>query len=129
MTSSPRLHKQLPLPPSTTEIRRLPGSGAVVERKGRVAYVGQKAWIRNCTLRENVVFGLPFDEAVYQVRACMLALFACVLAGEKESPCYPIIHPIQSNCNPDHHHHHITHSARWRRVRWGGTWSCWRRAT
>lgn len=52
-----------------TEIRRAPESGASVKRgQGRVAYVGQKAWIRNATLRDNVTFGLPYDEGKYQVR-------------------------------------------------------------
>nr|GAT42790.1 ABC protein [Mycena chlorophos] len=32
---------------------------------GRVAYCAQTAWIQNATLRENVLFGQPFDEARY----------------------------------------------------------------
>ena len=48
------------------EIRRLQGSVAV---KGRMVYVAQKAWIRNATLRDNILFGKPMDEAAYQVRA------------------------------------------------------------
>ena len=34
--------------------------------RGSVAYVAQQAWILNTTLRENVLFGLPFDEARYK---------------------------------------------------------------
>ena len=33
---------------------------------GRVAYVAQEAWIQNCTLRDNVLFGLPMDERRYR---------------------------------------------------------------
>lgn len=32
---------------------------------GSVAYCGQTAWIQNATVRENVCFGRPFDEARY----------------------------------------------------------------
>ena len=30
---------------------------------GRMAYVAQQAWILNDTLRNNVLFGQPFDQA------------------------------------------------------------------
>lgn len=33
--------------------------------RGSVAYSAQTAWIQNATLRENVLFGLPFDEERY----------------------------------------------------------------
>ncbi|KAL9643005.1 hypothetical protein ABK040_010696 [Willaertia magna] len=33
---------------------------------GTVAYVSQQAWIRNTTIRENITFGLPFDEQKYE---------------------------------------------------------------
>lgn len=29
---------------------------------GSVAYVSQQAWIFNETVRENIIFGLPFDQ-------------------------------------------------------------------
>ncbi|KAJ6471750.1 ABC protein [Mycena vitilis] len=32
---------------------------------GRVAYCPQSAWIQNASLRDNVLFGLPFEEARY----------------------------------------------------------------
>eukprot|EP00741_Cyanophora_paradoxa_P004114 tig00000769_g3996.t1 len=41
---------------------------------GRVAYVPQQAWIMNATLRENVLFGLPYEEGRYRA-----ALAACAL--------------------------------------------------
>ena len=65
----PHNTKRDPPLPRPTEIRRLPGSATTVERApgSRVAYVGQRPWIRNATLRDNVLFGLPYDAEVYQV--------------------------------------------------------------
>ena len=40
-------------------------SGGVSVR-GRVAFAGQRPFIQNATLRDNVLFGLPFDESKYQ---------------------------------------------------------------
>ncbi|XP_044154092.1 ATP-binding cassette sub-family C member 2-like [Bufo gargarizans] len=42
--------------------------------KGSVAYVPQQAWIQNATLRDNILFGSPLDEARYQrvLEACAL---------------------------------------------------------
>lgn len=37
----------------------LEGSVAV---KGRLAYVAQQAWILNATLRDNILFGLQYQE-------------------------------------------------------------------
>lgn len=39
-----------------------------------VAYVPQQAWIQNATLRDNILFGKPYEEKRYQqvLRACAL---------------------------------------------------------
>ena len=39
-----------------------------------MAYVPQQAWIQNATLRDNIVFGLDFDQNWYDkvVEACAL---------------------------------------------------------
>ena len=39
-----------------------------------VAYVSQQAWIQNATLRDNILFGNPYEEKKYQqtLRACAL---------------------------------------------------------
>lgn len=41
---------------------------------GSVAYVPQQPWIQNATLRDNILFGKPFDQARYEkvVEACAL---------------------------------------------------------
>ncbi|XP_048247435.1 ATP-binding cassette sub-family C member 5-like isoform X2 [Haliotis rufescens] len=41
---------------------------------GSIAYVPQQAWITNTTVRENILFGLPYNEKRYNeiVRACAL---------------------------------------------------------
>ncbi|KAI0342890.1 ABC protein [Trametopsis cervina] len=44
------------------EMRKLQGH---VSFGGRVAYCAQTAWIQNATLRENILFGQPFDEDKY----------------------------------------------------------------
>ena len=35
------------------------------ESGGRVSYVPQNPWCQNLTLRDNITFGLPFDEEKY----------------------------------------------------------------
>uniref|UniRef100_A0A803TWQ7 ATP binding cassette subfamily C member 2 n=1 Tax=Anolis carolinensis TaxID=28377 RepID=A0A803TWQ7_ANOCA len=42
--------------------------------QGSVAYVPQQAWIQNATLKDNILFGSPLDEARYQkvIEACAL---------------------------------------------------------
>uniref|UniRef100_A0A3P9AY80 ATP-binding cassette, sub-family C (CFTR/MRP), member 5 n=1 Tax=Maylandia zebra TaxID=106582 RepID=A0A3P9AY80_9CICH len=49
----------------------LEGSVAV---KGRLAYVAQQAWILNATLRDNILFGLEYQEDRFQsvISACCL---------------------------------------------------------
>ncbi|KAI0822453.1 P-loop containing nucleoside triphosphate hydrolase protein [Trametes gibbosa] len=44
------------------EMRRTAGS---VRFKGSVAYCPQSAWIQNATVRDNIIFGRPFDEERY----------------------------------------------------------------
>ncbi len=41
---------------------------------GRLAYVPQQAWILNATVRENILFGLPYDAARFNavMEACCL---------------------------------------------------------
>eukprot|EP00697_Spironema_sp_BW2_P016516 gnl/Spiro4/7777_TR4091_c0_g1_i1.p1 gnl/Spiro4/7777_TR4091_c0_g1~~gnl/Spiro4/7777_TR4091_c0_g1_i1.p1 ORF type:complete len:1516 (+),score=565.05 gnl/Spiro4/7777_TR4091_c0_g1_i1:47-4594(+) len=42
--------------------------------RGSVAYCAQQAWIKNTTLKDNVLFGLPYNEARYRevLRCCAL---------------------------------------------------------
>ncbi|KAJ7832830.1 multidrug resistance-associated ABC transporter [Mycena leptocephala] len=53
------------------EMRRTAGTVAL---GGTIAYVPQSAWIRNATLRQNVIFGQEEDEEKFQqiIRACSL---------------------------------------------------------
>jgi len=50
------------------------GEGSTVSTSGSVAYVAQSAWILNKTVRDNILFGLPYDKERYDavVRACQL---------------------------------------------------------
>jgi len=40
------------------------------EAAGRVSYVPQNPWCQNLTLRDNITFGLPFDEERYSRVGC-----------------------------------------------------------
>ncbi|KAJ3341071.1 Multidrug resistance-associated protein 1 [Gonapodya sp. JEL0774] len=53
------------------EMRRVGGS---IELNGTVAYVPQTAWIVNDSLRNNILFGKPFDEQRYNdvIHSCAL---------------------------------------------------------
>ncbi|KAF9243526.1 ABC protein [Melanogaster broomeanus] len=44
------------------EMRKVSGH---VSLGGRVAYCSQTAWIQNASLRDNIIFGRPFDEEKY----------------------------------------------------------------
>ncbi|RLN31274.1 hypothetical protein BBI17_009376 [Phytophthora kernoviae] len=48
-------------------------SGSVFVR-GRVAYYSQQTWIQNMTIRDNILFGFPYDKEKYQrvIEACGL---------------------------------------------------------
>ncbi|KAL7515417.1 hypothetical protein ACHAXN_013106 [Cyclotella atomus] len=50
------------------------GEGSNVVLNGNVAYVAQTAWILNKTVRDNILFGLPYDEERYNrvIDACSL---------------------------------------------------------
>jgi ABC-type protease/lipase transport system fused ATPase/permease subunit len=45
-----------------------------VHVSGRIAYVAQTAWIQTGTVRDNILFGMPYDEARYKstIKACAL---------------------------------------------------------
>ncbi|KAM9636100.1 multidrug resistance-associated protein 1-like isoform 1-T1 [Trichechus inunguis] len=53
------------------EMEKLTG---VVQRKGSVAYVSQQAWIQNCILQENILFGSIMQKPFYErvLEACAL---------------------------------------------------------
>ena len=39
---------------------------------GLFAYVSQQAWIMNCSLKDNILFGEPFDAKKYQTLAAII---------------------------------------------------------
>lgn len=41
------------------------GKDSSIKLTGKVAYVAQSAWILNTSVRENILFGLPYDEERY----------------------------------------------------------------
>ncbi|KAF2361957.1 ABC transporter-like [Trinorchestia longiramus] len=54
-----------------------------VNVQGRIAYVPQQAWIQNCTLRDNILFGAEFNEKTYEkvLDACALLPDLSILPG------------------------------------------------
>uniref|UniRef100_A0A673CJC1 ATP-binding cassette, sub-family C (CFTR/MRP), member 3 n=1 Tax=Sphaeramia orbicularis TaxID=375764 RepID=A0A673CJC1_9TELE len=58
------------------EMEKLEGEVSI---RGSVAYVPQQAWIQNATLRDNILFGKPFNEQKYR---CVLE--ACALTPDLE---------------------------------------------
>jgi ABC-type transport system involved in cytochrome bd biosynthesis fused ATPase/permease subunit len=52
-------------------LEKLHGTIAI---NGSVAYVAQEAWIQNCTLKANILFGKEYDDRRYNqvIRACEL---------------------------------------------------------
>ncbi|EQC34920.1 hypothetical protein SDRG_07718 [Saprolegnia diclina VS20] len=65
------------------EMQKLGGSVFV---GGSVAYVAQQAWIQNSTIRENILFGKPYDRATYQkvLDACALTKDVATLGDMNE---------------------------------------------
>ncbi|KAH7930564.1 hypothetical protein BV22DRAFT_1124835 [Leucogyrophana mollusca] len=43
-----------------------PTSWFCLPRKGGVAYAAQESWVQNETIRDNIIFGAPYDEARYK---------------------------------------------------------------
>ncbi|KAM7371220.1 hypothetical protein PAMP_010709 [Pampus punctatissimus] len=62
------------------EMEKLEGEVSI---RGSVAYVPQQAWIQNATLRDNILFGKPYNEQKYRcvLEACALTPDLDVLPG------------------------------------------------
>ncbi|XP_076024056.1 ATP-binding cassette sub-family C member 3 isoform X2 [Genypterus blacodes] len=62
------------------EMEKLEGDVSI---RGSVAYVPQQAWIQNATLRDNILFGNPYNEQKYGcvLEACALTPDLKVLPG------------------------------------------------
>ncbi|TPX54113.1 hypothetical protein PhCBS80983_g06048 [Powellomyces hirtus] len=57
-----------------------------VRIRGNMSYVPQNAWIMNASLKENIIFGKPFEPAFYDevIRACGLKSDLEILPGGDE---------------------------------------------
>ena len=55
-------------------LRELPVLSGTVIVKGSVGYASQEAWVFSATLRENILFGLPYEPDRYEtvIEACAL---------------------------------------------------------
>ncbi|XP_035694505.1 ATP-binding cassette sub-family C member 9-like [Branchiostoma floridae] len=65
------------------EMRTLSGQVLWHKSQNSVAYGAQKPWLLNATLRDNITFGQPFDNARYQkvISACCLQPDIDILPG------------------------------------------------
>lgn len=62
------------------EIDKVQGT---LSRRGTIAYIPQVSWLRSTTIRENILFESPFDEARYNhiIKICELEADLEVLPG------------------------------------------------
>ncbi|KZP30958.1 P-loop containing nucleoside triphosphate hydrolase protein [Athelia psychrophila] len=60
-------------------IRPEPGSWFNLPRDGGVAYAAQESWVQNETIKENILFGAPFDEERYKK-----VIWQCALTRDLE---------------------------------------------
>ena len=63
----------------------------------QVAYVPQAAFIYNATVRENILFGLPYEEAALPARASRRASLGpdlLLLTGVEEQPKTRVVVPM-----------------------------------
>ena len=65
-----------------------------VDVGGTIAYVPQTPWVQNLSLRDNILFGMPYDEAKYKavIHACALELDLKILPNGRVDDVSP------SNC-------------------------------
>ena len=57
-----------------------------IEINGNIAYVSQKAWIQNATVRNNILFGKDFNEEKYKEAiqySCLEADIAILIKGDQ----------------------------------------------
>jgi ABC-type multidrug transport system fused ATPase/permease subunit len=73
-----------------------------VDVGGTIAYVPQTPWVQNLSLRDNILFGMPYDEAKYKkvIHACALELDLKILPNGKHHSltsqyCYRVAHPFE----------------------------------
>jgi ABC-type branched-subunit amino acid transport system ATPase component len=54
---------------------------------GTIAYVPQSPWVQNLSLRDNILFGMPYDEEKYKavIHACALELDLKILPNGMDS--------------------------------------------
>ena len=54
-----------------------------ISNYGSVAYASQQAWIQNCSVRDNITFGKPFDQSRYNavIEACSLSTDFAILSN------------------------------------------------
>lgn len=57
----------------------------IIQLSGKLAYVSQKYWIQNATVRDNIIFGQEFNEQRYKDAvkySCLLPDFKILVKGD-----------------------------------------------
>jgi hypothetical protein len=62
---------------------------------GTIAYVPQSPWVQNLSLRDNILFGMPYDEEKYMavIHACALELDLKILPNGAHIDCVAVLYP------------------------------------
>jgi len=58
---------------------------------GKLAYVPQTAWIFNGTVKDNILFGKPFDHNKYFISFCLLSLICADISQSSRRLLSPMI--------------------------------------
>ena len=55
-------------------LQELPVTSGTIDINGSIAYASQESWIFSATIRDNILFGLPYDSLWYNtvLEACAL---------------------------------------------------------
>ena len=67
----------------------LSGAWVNLPREGGVAYAAQESWVQNETIRDNILFGAPYDEVRYKKGTPDLTFSARVLTPLSHTPVRP----------------------------------------
>jgi hypothetical protein len=63
-----------------------PDSWANLPRNGGIAYAAQESWVQNETIRQNILFDKPYDEARYKKGAVSISSLRSNLEVLTRSP-------------------------------------------
>lgn len=77
-------------------------AGGSVEISGSIGFCPQQAWIQNATLKQNILFGKPFDQKKYDdaVKYCALQADIDVLPARDATEIGEKVGRHERHCQP-----------------------------